>query len=94
MSKDKYLSSLSQKRGYRIMAWICIAIILAIVVVTFITGITGSKYFLGCLFLCISVPIMMYIMLWFGRLLYNKAREDENMAEKEENQTNIKTIEK
>ncbi|MCM1170782.1 MAG: hypothetical protein NC393_01515 [Clostridium sp.] len=67
----EYLSSLRKRKGSRIIAWICLVIIAAVIIATIITGVTGSKYFAGCLFLCIIVPILMYVFLWVGKLLFN-----------------------
>ncbi|MCM1398168.1 MAG: hypothetical protein NC225_01665 [Clostridium sp.] len=67
-----YLSMLSKKKFARVIAWICLVIIAALVIATLITGITGSKYFAGCLFLCIIVPVLMYVFLWVGKVLYSK----------------------
>lgn len=67
----EYLSYLRKCKGSRIVAWICLVIIAAVIIATIITGVTGSKYFAGCLFLCIIVPILMYVILWVGKLLFN-----------------------
>lgn len=77
MKEDQYLSALSKKKGYRIGAWICLVIIAALVVATLVTGIMGSPYFLGCLFLCIFVPIFMYVVLWLGKVLSSLHSGDE-----------------
>lgn len=69
-SELEYLSALRRKKGSRIIAWICIIIIMVLIVATFIAGITGSKYFAGCLFLCIIVPLLMYVFVWVGKLLF------------------------
>lgn len=67
----EYLSYLRKRKGSRIVAWICLAVIAAVIIATIITGVIGSKYFAGCLFLCIIVPILMYVFLWVGKLLFN-----------------------
>ena len=72
---DEYLSELSKKKFARVMAWICISIICALIIATFITGITGSGMFLPFLALTITVPLLMYVALWFGRVL-NSGRTD------------------
>ena len=77
MSNDKYLSGLSKKKSARIMAWIGIIIIVGLVIATLITGITGSKYFMGCLWLCIIVPILIYVFLWIGKVLFSLNSNDE-----------------
>ncbi len=66
-----YLASLRKRRGSRIVAWICLAIIAVVIIATIITGVTGSRYFAGCLFLCIIIPILMYVFLWVGKVLFN-----------------------
>ncbi|MDE6025716.1 MAG: hypothetical protein K2G45_09715 [Lachnospiraceae bacterium] len=70
--RPEYLSMLSKKKFARVVAWIGIAVIFILIVATLITGITGSKYFAGCLFMCIIVPILMYVFLWVGKLFYTK----------------------
>lgn len=85
MKDEKYLSALSKKKGYRVLAWICLAVTSVLVVITFITGITGSPYYLGCLFLCIVVPVFMYLWLWIGRVLASlHGDRDEHLSDKEE----------
>lgn len=71
-NKDmEYLAALRKRKGSKIAAWICLVIIAAVIIATIITGVTGSKYFAGCLFLCIIIPILMYVFLWVGKLLFN-----------------------
>lgn len=65
----EYLSKLSKKRFSRVIAWICIVIILTLIIATFVTGIMGSKLFLPFLALTITVPFFMYIALWLGKVL-------------------------
>lgn len=76
MKEEKYLSTLSKKKGYRVLAWVCLAIIAALVIATLVTGIMGSRYFMGCLVLCIIVPIFMYVVLWMGKVLYSMHGDD------------------
>lgn len=71
MNDDKFLSQLSNSKLARAIAWICVFIIIGLIIATLITGITGSPYFLGCLALCITVPILIYVMLWMGKVLHN-----------------------
>lgn len=56
---------------FRIMAVICLVILAVLIIATFVTGITGSKYFMGCLVLLIIVPGLMYVFLWIGRVISN-----------------------
>lgn len=65
---------------------ICLIIIIVIVIATFVTGIMGSRYFYGCLFMCIVVPLMMYVALWIGKVLHSiyEDKASENMENKDE----------
>lgn len=67
----EYLAALRKRKGSKVVAWICLVIIAAVIIATIITGVTGSKYFAGCLFLCIIIPILMYVFLWVGKVLFN-----------------------
>ncbi len=70
-NQDQYLKSLSKSKFNRVISWLCIVIVVGLIVATFVTGIMGSKYFMGFLVLMILVPIIFYIVLWIGRLLFN-----------------------
>lgn len=78
MSQDKYIKRISGNKLFRAMAWVALVVIIGLVIATFITGITGSEYFMGCLVLSIIVPVFVYVVLWFGRILYNSANQDED----------------
>ena len=47
----------------RVLAWIAIVVMCAVVVITCITGVTGSKYFFGMLFMCMIVPVLLWAMM-------------------------------
>ena len=72
---ESYEKVVGKKPQFRVMAWIGIIIIIGLIVATFITGITGSPYFMGCLVLTIVVPVLIYVILWIGRILYNHANK-------------------
>lgn len=76
MNEDKYISKISKKPLFRGIAWLGLIIIALLVVATLITGVTGSKYFIGCLFLCIVVPVFMYVILWIGKVLNSMNEPD------------------
>lgn len=59
----------------RILALLLAIALLAIVIITFICGITGSDYFIGMLFLCITVPVLCYAIALVARLLRAKGKE-------------------
>ncbi len=54
---------------FRVISVLCVLLILGLIVSVFVTGITGSRYFLACLVLMIVVPCLLYVFLWIGRLL-------------------------
>lgn len=77
MSQDKYNKRISDNKLFRIMAFVALIIIVALVITTFVTGITGSEYFMGFLVLSIIVPVLVYVILWIGRILYNSSNKDD-----------------
>lgn len=80
---DQYLQSLSKRKFNRVMSWICIVTIVALIIATCVTGIMGSKYFMGFLVLMIMVPIIFYVILWVGRLLFNYGGKEIEFVEQE-----------
>ncbi|MBE5953644.1 MAG: hypothetical protein E7257_05745 [Lachnospiraceae bacterium] len=71
MSGDKYIKKISSNKLFRFMAWVALVIIVGLVIATIITGLTGSKYFLGFLILSMIAPVFVYAVLTIGRVLYN-----------------------
>lgn len=82
-NNDQYLQSLSKRKFNRVMSWLCIVVIIALVVATCVTGIMGSPYFMGFLVLMIMVPIIFYIILWVGRLMFNYGGREIEFVEQE-----------
>jgi len=74
--EEEYKKKISGMKYSRIMAVGCLAIIGISIIATLITGITGSKYFYGCLFMCIVFPVFIYAILFIGRILFNISSED------------------
>lgn len=71
----------------RISAWITIIVIVGLLVATVVCAVTGSKYFFGFLALTILVPVLLWIFMWFTRLIHGKSEvlpEDVSQDEKEE----------
>ena len=66
---ESFTSKLSKKLIWRVMAWICLIIIIGLIIATIVSGIKGSKLFLPFLILTIIIPGFMYIVLWIGKLL-------------------------
>lgn len=81
---DQYLKTLSKKKRNRVISWLCILIIFFLIVATCVTGITGSQYFMGFLVLMILVPILLYVFLWIGRLLFQYGGSPIEFVEQEE----------
>ena len=59
----------------KVMAWITIAIIVGLIICTVITAVTGSRYFFGFLALSLIVPVVLWVFMWFTKLVNKK--EDE-----------------
>ncbi len=68
----------------RVLAWIAIVVMCAVVVITCITGVTGSKYFFGMLFMCMIVPVLLWAMMFFAGLF---KRRGEELAEEQKKDT-------
>ena len=83
MSEDKYIKKISSNKLFRVMAWVVLILIVALIIATFVTGITGSKYFMGFLVLSIIFPAFVYVVLMIGRIFHN-AIEKESDDEKED----------
>ncbi len=78
MSEDKYIKRVSGNKLFRIMAIIALVIIVGLVIATFISGITGSKYFMGFLILSIIVPGFIYVVLWIGKVFFNQTQVEDS----------------
>ncbi len=57
------------KRVRQIAACVTVAVILCLIIGTLICAVTGSKYFFGMLFLMIVVPVVLWVFMWFTRLV-------------------------
>lgn len=61
------------KKVRQIVAMLTVIVIIALVIGTLICAITGSKYFFGMLFLTIAVPVVLWVFMWFTRLLHGES---------------------
>lgn len=84
--QQEYISEVSKKPMSKVLSWISLAVIAILVIATLVTGVMGSQYFWGCLVLMILVPIFMYCVLWFGKLMFVSSR-DKNTALLEDEET-------
>lgn len=57
------------KRVRQIVACVTVTVILCLIIGTLICAVTGSKYFFGMLFLMIVVPVVLWVFMWFTRLV-------------------------
>lgn len=56
----------------RIRRWtagITVAVILILLLASIVLAVIGSPYFLGMLTLCIIVSVVLWVFMWFTRLL-------------------------
>lgn len=60
----------------RITALLTVVVIIGLIIGTIICAVTGSKYFFGMLFLMFVVPIVLWVFMWFTRLV--SGGNDEN----------------
>lgn len=67
------LRRMIMKKVRQIVAMLTVIVIIALVIGTLICAITGSKYFFGMLFLTIAVPVVLWVFMWFTRLLHGES---------------------
>lgn len=58
------------KRLRQIMAWLTIVLIAGLIIGAVVCAITGSRYFFGLLALAMAVPIVLWVFMWFTRLIH------------------------
>lgn len=68
---ETYEQSIRRRPVLRVMAWVGLAVIFALILLVIVTGVTGNKYFMPSLALMIIVPILIYVALWLGKVLQN-----------------------
>lgn len=56
----------------RVLAWITIIVIVGLVITTFVFGITGSAYTLSMLGVTMGVSVLLWVLLWFMKVLENR----------------------
>lgn len=57
------------KKVRRIVAILTVMVIVALVIGTLICAMIGSKYFFGMLFLTFAVPVVLWVFMWFTKLI-------------------------
>ena len=68
---ESYEESIRRRPVLRVMAWVGIVLIIVLIGLVIVTGVTGSRYFLPSLALLMVVPILIYVVLWLGKVLQN-----------------------
>lgn len=53
----------------RIVALFTVIVIAAMVIGTLICAATGSEYFLGMMFFTLVIPVVLWVFMWFTRLV-------------------------
>lgn len=53
----------------RITAWITVIIIVGLIIGTLICAVIGSDFFFGMLALTFLVPIILWVFMWFSKLV-------------------------
>jgi cobalamin biosynthesis protein CobD/CbiB len=69
----------------RVLALAAAIALIVMVIATFILGVTGSDYFMGMLFLCILIPILLWAMALVARLLREKGESIVRESEEQDN---------
>jgi cobalamin biosynthesis protein CobD/CbiB len=69
----------------RVLALAAAIALIVLVIATFILGVTGSDYFMGMLFLCILIPILLWAMALVARLLREKGESIVRESEEQDN---------
>ena len=73
------------KRLRQIAAWIGIIVVVGLVIATFVLGVTGSNLTISMLILTMGVSIILWVLLWFIRILENRSNgEGQEDTEKKE----------
>ena len=60
----------------RIVAGLSVVLIVGLVIATLVCAVTGSRYFFAMLFLALIIPVVLWVFMWFTRLMQNKSDED------------------
>lgn len=69
--KESYEEAIRRNPLMRVLAWVCLLALAGLIVLVLVTGITGSRYFLPSLALLMVVPVLLYVVLWLGKVLRN-----------------------
>lgn len=73
---------IAMKRLRQIVAWISVFVLIGLIMGTVVCAVTGSPYFFGMLFLMLVIPVILWVFMWFTRLMNG----DSDVISKEEMQ--------
>ncbi|MBR1866600.1 MAG: hypothetical protein IJ801_08845 [Lachnospiraceae bacterium] len=62
----------------RVVAMLTVFLIVGLIIGTLICAFTGSKYFMGMLFLTLAVPVVLWVFMWFTNLVSGQSQEEQN----------------
>lgn len=73
----------------KFFAWLIILVIIGIVLMTFITGITGSRFFWMFVYLMFVVPVLLWVLIRIFKVIFNHETDspetmEEHSLKKEE----------
>lgn len=84
MRTEEIIKGVIMEKIRRITAWLTIIVIIALIIGTLICAVTGSPYFFGMLFLMIAVPVVLYVFMWFTRLVSGGTESEETEASRDD----------
>lgn len=68
----------------RIMAFVTVVVIIGLIIATIICAVTGSQYFFGMLFLMFVVPVVLWVFMWFTKLVSGDDSGDAASSDEEQ----------
>lgn len=57
------------KKIRQVVAGITVLVLIGLLIGTLVCAITGSSYFFGMLFLTLVVPVVLWVFMWFTKLI-------------------------
>ena len=69
------------KKIRQMIAWLGIIVVVGLVIATFVLSILGSKLSMGMLVLTMGVSIVLWVCLWFLRIIENRHDDQKSSSE-------------
>lgn len=70
------------KRLRRVLAMLTVIVIIGMVIAAFIMGIMGNPYTISMIGVTFGISILLYVLLWFMKLLEERNNNGNNKNEK------------